>query len=41
MAGTGGKDDDISTAQRDDLAVVAAEAHPRVPARDAEHFVGA
>ena len=40
MAGTGRQDDDVPAPQRDDLAFVAAEAHPRVPACDAEHFVG-
>ena len=39
MAGAGRQDDDVPAPQRDDLAFVAAEAHPRVPTRDAEHLM--
>jgi hypothetical protein len=40
MAGAGRQDDDVPAPQRDDLAFIATEAHPRVPARDTEHLMG-
>jgi len=40
MAGPGREDHDVPAPQRDNFAFVAAEPHPRVPACDAEHFVG-
>src|ERR1700730_6985813 len=41
MTGPGRQDDDVSGAQLDDFAAIAAEPDARVPARNTEHFVGA